>query len=55
MSWDSEVYRHVAEEWEGQWPNEEDQVEELTEEEQERLERSMAWHPSRGPLPQDRV
>jgi hypothetical protein len=38
---------------EGEWIGG-DKDQELTEEEQRRLSRSMAWHPSRGPQPEDR-
>ena len=47
----AQIYRHWILDREG----EEITEEELTEEQQERLQRSMACHPSRGPLPQDRV
>jgi ABC-type transport system involved in cytochrome c biogenesis ATPase subunit len=48
MGWDSERYRRWVEQRE-LWLIEEDQIEELSEEEQQRLQRSMRWHPSRGP------
>jgi hypothetical protein len=51
-AWCNQVmYRYWILEREGEWIAKE----ELTEEEQKRLERSKAWHPSRGLLPQDRV
>jgi hypothetical protein len=50
QSWCNQVmYRHWILDREEEGIAEE---EELTEEQQERLQRSMTWHPSRGPLPQ---
>jgi hypothetical protein len=48
------MYRYWVLEREGEWIGGEAD-EEMTEEEQEQLARSKAHHPSRGPLPQDRM